>query len=317
MGAAQFDRARFFSRASFEGTSFAATAELSLTEFNDDADFSHCVFGACADFSYAKFNKNVDFSSVTFRDSVQFLAGFLKWNRTIRTFSVHSFVNFQEARFDKPAQVSFQSVFLRPNWFIGIDPREFTFSNVHWYPQKLSEEITQRELRKLPYFYQLLEKTCWDLSKNREEDSCYDEASKFRYWAFDLRRRSHFLGLAFWRLDWWYWAASGYGERTIRAFVTLLFIWFGFAGLYTRLDFAHSKPTTAIERQISESQQHVASTRLRFPDAIALSLQILLLESPDPAPVSFRGNMLARLEKLLGPVQAALFALAVRRKFMR
>jgi hypothetical protein len=123
----------------------------------------------------------------------------------------------------------------------------------------------------------------------------YEQASRFRYWAFDLRRRSRLAGWRFWGLDWWYWAVSGYGERAGRAAVVLLLIWIGFAAIYAQL----------------------GPVRSSFPQAAAYSLQVMLLEAPEPLPVTVGQRMLVSLEKISGPLQAALLALAVRRRFMR
>jgi hypothetical protein len=116
-------------------------AEFSLAESKGEARFDRCVFSSYVDYSYSSFEKTVDFASSRFQASVRFLGGFLKWNRTIRTFSLNSFVDLQEAEFEHPKDVTFQSVRLRPSWLIGTNPREFTFVNVEWHPSTLSEEI--------------------------------------------------------------------------------------------------------------------------------------------------------------------------------
>ncbi len=294
-GDAQFDRAEFFKVGGFSGCIFNGVAEFSLAQFKDEARFNRCVFASYVDFSYSSFEKNVDFSSSRFQASVRFLGGFLKWNRTIRTFSLNSFVDLQEAEFEHPQKVTFQSVRLRPSWLIGTNPREFTFLNVEWHPSTLSEEIEHFTERRIPYFHRLLEKTFWDISKNQEENSYYEQASRFRFWAFDVRRRSRLYGWKFWTVDWWYWAVSGYGERAGRALVGLILIWIVFGFLYNLSGIGN----------------------FRFPQSMVYSLQVLLLQNPEPLPTTLSQRALYSLEKIAGPLQAALLALAMRRKFMR
>ena len=43
----------------------------------------------------------------------------------------------------------------------------------------------------------------------------------------------------------------------------------------------------------------------------------MTLQKPEPLPANKRAKTLVLLETVLGPVQAALLALAIRRKFMR
>ena len=294
-GEAQFDSAVFLKGGDFSGSRFNGVAEFSLAEFKGVARFNRCMFASHADFSYSSFEKNVDLSCSRFQSSVRFLGGFLKWNRTIRTFSLNSYVDLQEAEFEHPKEVTFQSVRLRPSWLIGTNPREFTFVNVEWHPSKLSEEIEHFTERRIPYFHRLLEKTFWDISKNQEENSYYEQASRFRFWAFDVRRRSRLFGWKFWTLDWWYWAVSGYGERVGRAFVGLILIWIVFGFLYKLSGIGN----------------------FRFPQAMLYSFQVLLLQNPEPLPTTLSQRALFSLEKIAGPLQTALLALAIRRKFMR
>ncbi len=55
---------------------------------------------------------------------------------------------------------------------------------------------------------------------------------------------------------------------------------------------------------------------LRILRALSYSASVMTLQKPEPSPsIVVRG--LVTLETIMGPVQAALLALAIRRKFMR
>ena len=56
---------------------------------------------------------------------------------------------------------------------------------------------------------------------------------------------------------------------------------------------------------------------LKFSRALAYSAGVMTLQKPEPRPATIAGQTLVLLETVLGPVQAALLALAIRRKFMR
>ncbi len=88
---------------------------------------------------------------------------------------------------------------------------------------------------------------------------------------------------------------SGYGERTWRSAMWLVGILFGFAVLYMLVG-------------------HVQD----FPNAVAYSLGVMSRQAgklPDGSPTLLQ--YVVFIEGILGPLQVALFALALRRRFMR
>ncbi|HEY0323644.1 MAG TPA: hypothetical protein VGC66_22005 [Pyrinomonadaceae bacterium] len=56
---------------------------------------------------------------------------------------------------------------------------------------------------------------------------------------------------------------------------------------------------------------------LRLPRSLTYSLSVMTLQKPEPRPATITAHTLVILETILGPIQAALLALAIRRKFMR
>jgi hypothetical protein len=57
--------------------------------------------------------------------------------------------------------------------------------------------------------------------------------------------------------------------------------------------------------------------RLGWREAALYSFNVSILQKPEPKPMRLWANALVSLETVLGPAQAALLALALRRRFMR
>lgn len=111
--------------------------------------------------------------------------------------------------------------------------------------------------------------------------------------------------------------ASGYGERVWRAFVVLIGVWLVAAALYTQVGFARWEPRVSTQQEAAEARRDEVGEPLRWPRALTYSLGVMTLQKPEPRPATNAARSLVMLETILGPVQAALLALAIRRKFMR
>jgi hypothetical protein len=243
-------------------------------------------------------------------------------------FSGASSLSLQFARIEEPERLSFHTLSLRPHWFVNIDSRKFEFINVKW------RLTTSQEIRDLGVptakavwysgehgfgasTHQLLAIAFRHLAVNAEENHRYEEASKFRYLAMDTRRLESWRGFAFWRLSWWYWLASGFGERVLKAFMVLLGIWFVAGLLYTRVGFARWEPKLASETDVTITRRDDVGAPLKFSRALTYSAGVMTFQKPEPRPETTAAQTVVLLETILGPVQAALLALAIRRKFMR
>lgn len=66
-----------------------------------------------------------------------------------------------------------------------------------------------------------------------------------------------------------------------------------------------------------EKQTTAVAAPLTFSEAMIYSAGVMALQKPEPLHSNKRAKGLGRLETVLGPLQAALLALAIRRKFMR
>ncbi len=325
---ADFTNATFSTRARFHAVIFGADASFHRANFHADANFRHATFSADTDFLGVNFNADTSFRYSSFRAATNFryatFADYVRFagNKDHSAFKDHpvfsdcSYLDLQYPRIEKPERVSFHTLMLRPHWFINVDAHKFEFVNVQWPSTGLMPEIESLRNRGVSSPYRLLAIAYRQLAVNAEENHRYREAAEFRYGSMDLLRLEQWRGMVFWRLAWWYWLVSGYGERITLAAVCLLLIIVLFAGLYTQVGFVRPadltpKPTVTI------TTPDTVDAPLRFTQALVHSFEVSILQKPEPKPLTLIARFLVGLETVLGPLQAALLALAIRRKFMR
>ncbi|HEX6044398.1 MAG TPA: hypothetical protein VFZ22_07910 [Pyrinomonadaceae bacterium] len=205
----------------------------------------------------------------------------------------------------------------RPWWFINSSPTKFKFIDVEW-PKDHRDEITKAVERYDARGYGRLSEAYRDLAVNSEEEHRYRDASDFRYASMEAQRFAKKDGRAFWTLHWWYWAASGYGERIRRAALCLVGLWLIFGFIYMLAGFAR---TDVVVSPVATQQVAIPADEVGKPlplkKALMYSLGVLSLQKPDPKPVTDAATFSVILESVVGPLQAALLILAIRRKFMR
>jgi hypothetical protein len=312
-----FNSATFSAAANFYSATFSAEAYFLFATFSARANFDHATFSARANFNSATFSAGAYFDSATFRDYVRFVG-----NVERKIFDDNSSLNLQFARIEKPDRLSFHTVTLRPHWFVNVDARKFEFINVNWNWRNIDtkQEIKSIDEKDTLSAHRLLAIACLNLAVNAEENHRYEEASRFRYMAMEARRLERWESwrdFASWTLVWLYWLASGYGERVWRAFVVLIGVWLVAAALYTRVGFVRWEPRVSTQQEAAEARRDEVGEPLRWPRALTYSLGVMTLQKPEPRPATNAAQSLVMLETILGPVQAALLALAIRRKFMR
>ena len=142
---------------------------------------------------------------------------------------------------------------------------------------------------------------------NAEENRDFPTANEFQYWSMEAQRKEGWSRLGL--IATLYWALSGYGERPLKAFGVLMGIYAVFAVLYMLLP---SSPFSVL------SASDVCEYSGCIGQAAAYSLSALarlLPAEPKLSPGLFQ--FLVTFEGLLGPLQIALFLLAVRRRVMR
>jgi uncharacterized protein YjbI with pentapeptide repeats len=344
-----------FDEVDFSDTTFTGDADFKETKFRGSADFGAARLKANAFFNDTEFEKNAYFNDVKFLNNeeregippeaiassrdrvVAFDKAKFKDAVAFGSVEFDSQVNlrFMDTTFEQPDRVSFQDVNLRPIWFASVDPRPLHFIKVHWnklYRRKfIAAEIKTLEDQGIDTPYESLEIVCGQLAVNAEENSRYGEAARFRFIANKARSRGTWHNLiknpSEWEswinlnpLLWIYGFVSGYGERAWQAALVLVSICFIFAaifyfgqrdGVWWRLSTADTGTSTA--DQPAEQKPILRD----FKEAVIYSAAVLTLQKPEPLPANKRAKTFVLLETVLGPIQAALLALAIRRKFMR
>src|SRR6266404_1692640 len=318
-GEADFISAEFRAEASFIDAAFSANAKFLFARFRADAMFIDATFCAEAYFEPFFLPARADFGGASFCDSFRFFGTSLMSTVPRKALSL----NFQHTKIEHPERIAFHTLNLRPHWFVNVDPREFVFIDISWDRISIKQEIMALESKRVSSPNRLLTIACRQLAQNAEQNNRYEEASNFRYWAMDLARLIKWKGWSFWKTDWLhmvYWAVSGYGERILRAFGVLAAVWFVCVLLYTQVGFVQQP----LSNQAASSAMAAAMTiddrigqPLEFSRSLTYSFAVMSLQKPEPKPLTGTAQTLVLLETILGPVQAALLALAIRRKFMR
>ncbi len=303
-GIAHFSWATFEGWTNFTETTFKGKAEFEGTRFEEGVNFYGATFEKGVDFTWATFNQEAKFYGLkTFRSSPP------------------AEVEFRDAHIEKPELLSFHTVLLRPSWLIDVGGlQKVNFTEVQWHglskgPESgLEGEIDNvRELLKKKQEegtqasrYGLLAKTCRELYINADNNRDYQTANEFHYWSMEALRKKGWepLGLVG-RLYGW---MSGYGERPGLAFLVLAVIWAIFSILYALFG-----PYTLTVLGSSGPLDFVYQAW----EAAVYSLGALARLNPEPKPQPGWFQLMVTVEGLLGPLQIALFLLAVRRKVMR
>jgi uncharacterized protein YjbI with pentapeptide repeats len=331
----------YFSRAKFSGETidfFGAQFNGARTHFpkakfsGTKTDFSHARFGSSVDTNFrdTTFENEVTFTEAIFRHNVAFWG-----NKGNPVFGPEAWARFNHCHIEKPELLTFNTVLLHPGWFINADVRKVDFTDVKWYgmpggPEgKIEADVRALAQRGVESPYTLLSQACRRLSANAEEKREYPLANEFHYWSMDATRKGDwsFFEYLTWRdllkrrswptiarhfglITTLYWALSGYGVRAARAFWILVSLWVVFAALYLLI--VESSPFLIFSA--ADIWQGIDYAR----QAAVYSLSALVRLNPRPQSGTLDWfQTLVTIEGILGPIQIALLALAIRRKVMR
>jgi uncharacterized protein YjbI with pentapeptide repeats len=324
-GVARFHGTTFMKEAIFRKTTFEGEAIFYDATFESEAEFTMATFMNKADFSWATFKEKAIFTESRFEEEGKF------WSLQTTSGTV---LSLRAAEIERPERISFHSTSLRPSAFVDVNPQEFDFTDVEWFrwPKgdelkqedeqlkqedelkqgdklKLEDEIKAVEAqgRPLPYprptAMRKLQRACRRLMNNAEENRDYPTANKFHYWSMELLRKESWRRLGL--IGTLYWALSGYGERPRRAFLVLVGMWALFAFLYGMV-------AGAIEH-VEQAALYSLATMVRLTNIPAMAEVTTLLQPSEPGLF----QVLVTAEGILGPLQIALLALAIRRQVMR
>lgn len=226
-------------------------------------------------------------------------------------------LSMRDARIDKPQRVNFRSLNLLPRYFVDVDASKFGFQDCEWNDGNgksfdLGKEIAASTHKDIA-------QACNQLAINYEENRKYEESSVFRYAAMEANRLGNEARRWNFKLYWLYKWMSGYGESRLWATIVLAVL-IGVFGFLYALPFAEfEKPKDAANSVTICNRYKVIGN----PDGMSVcegvihSLAVASFQRPDPKPANALTKFLVTLETILAPLQAALLALAIRRKFMR
>ena len=326
---ANFCYAKFIAKAKFSDAVFKGIARFDSATFGagGGTDFNRATFAERVVFESASFQDRVIFNASTFSKEVNFghtiFADYVKFSGN-GLFGDNSSLDLHSARIEKPEHVSFHTVRLRPQWFVNVDSRKLNFTSVRWDFRVTEEKVYGDTSESFSSPDALLAITYGQLAVNAEENNRFEEASRFRYMAQNKRRGELSHGFAFWTLGWWYGLASGYGERAWQAALVLVALWVLFASIFFfgQQDGRWWQASQTSVREGAPAARGQAREKetlrlLGFREALIYSAGVMTLQKPEPLPDNKRAKTLVLLGTVLGPVQAALLALAIRRKFMR
>lgn len=354
---ADFHQARFTGNACFDSVIFSDISDFLNATFDGNAFFrksvhskqsifSDVVFQLGAYFSDAKveqssqlffqrtkFLHHVDFHYASVEGSVIF-----EGKKDNRLFvGDQALLDLQNVQIEDARKISFHSVRLVPSWFINFTATELVFTDCQWRNSdgkhiKLITELQNLKNRGIENSNALLTKACWQLADNQEESKDFRQSSLFRQFANESKRLETSWYQQPFTLHWWYWLSSFYGESWYRALFNLILIVFViFPITYTQTDFKVSSKNISvavvekadcidvvIEKLKPDCKIETRGLNLLDGEAISHSLATAILQTIEyRKPQTVWGELWIILEKIFAPLQAALLALAIRRKFMR
>jgi uncharacterized protein YjbI with pentapeptide repeats len=300
----------------FSSSKFYRKADFYRVKFEEDADFSNAEFNEKALFSETLFNKKAIFFMATFNEEARFgksafIRPLFKKLEEIETF-IKEGGNFSGLNIKD--KVIFEGLNLKNVSFLDTDLKRVDFINCTWHEKNgrkiLYDEIKLFKEKKDKDFKNKIKKVeilYRKLKQKYKEEHNEPEVSNWHYGEKEMQRKSslfrRYFPLSFFNL---YWLSSGYGERPLRAGIVLILLilimsaLFGLTGL---------KPNDGCVIKIKEWNDILNS------DYLKATLQYATFDpKPDFMPVN---GFLKIVAKLLIPLQAALFALAVRNRFRR
>lgn len=196
--------------------------------------------------------------------------------------------------------VTFANVDLQECLLLGNVFDQMELSNIEW-PHRwgrcvIRDEMAYRRQERIPLGN--LREAYQALKQKYHDKGDHVRAGDFHYGEMEAKRREYGFPRRWCSWEFAYWLLSGYGVGHSRAFCILVVLVAGFAGLY--------------------SWTTPPGTFGSFSEALRYSIGVAGLQRPE-MPDSFTElqKWLHVLEAILGPVQIALFALALRLRLKR
>ncbi len=231
-------------------------------------------------------------------------------------------LSLKDTRFSNPNQINFRSARLRPHYFVDVDSSKLIFHDCDWKDENGKQLSIEQEIKCCSH--KSLAQSCNHLAINYEESRQFEESSYFRYTAMEAKRLSYQGIWKYTNLFWLYKWTSGYGENwTLAALVLLgVLVFFGYlyASPLSAFDYGkEGKPASAdtVAQNLCEKVRLIGNPQMNVCEGILHSLSVATFQRPEPKAADTLTKLFVVLEVIFAPLQAALLALAIRRKFMR
>lgn len=337
----------------FRKARFAGDVSFENAEFANYLNFNETVFGKHVFFDGAKFSSTtfVDFRLAQFMD----LARFLLWNIEpgaqfyfgeaifdkpdrvyfgfIGNLELSWFLNTDTRKFNYQ-EVRFPALKNNPDIKRELEKAKKLLVSIDKIDRDIKKIDSRKKTSNLPYA--ALVTVFRRMAENAEENGHFRYASDDRKFAFEterlerrewrskkkslfLRVRDYFSEIPHFLYRW----LSSYGENWSWALSVMFAIWIIFAVLYLsplasfyRWETKVSSPGE-YQTAVNEDKIDKDGRNLRPGEAFTYSFAVMALQKPEPKPLGPFTGSIVLIETVFAPIQLALLALAIRRKFMR
>lgn len=353
-GSVSFEKAKFSDEVDFINVKFQQPVHFFQATFKGKSFFERSTFHKITYFDTSTFNDEVYFSGATFVNPVTFtLVSFKKYSQfysvdfqTSANFSQSKFYDlaeFVDRTFLDTGSLSYlflfgrlrlEAVNLKKVSFLNTDLRKIDFTNCKWNQHRgrriLYNELKILQSKKRNYKKEYIKKVeilYRRLKQKYKEEHDNPEISDWHYGEKEMYRKgSRFRRYFPFSMSNLYWLSSGYGERPFRAgislFILILIISIFLASL--GLNSFNGNPVYKISNIKIDFSKEIFNINYFFIKIKKLwlvsvnTLQYATFEkTPYFKPETSLGDFFKLLARILIPLQAALFGLAVRNRFRR
>jgi len=318
-----FREARFQGDVKFEGSKFSRETNFMYTHFAKDAVFRPAVFAGSATFSNATFSGKADFGGSRFDGFCEFHFAKFEGKSTFIKTEFRKGATYLAAEFDIPEKVVFFECDLGKVSFLNCNVSKVQFHKVRWTcpgnrlpwsRQMVYDETTSNDFESVAQLYR-------QLQSNFIQNYRYAEASDFYVGEQEMVRKSKSLLGNFFHVL--YKMASLYGERvSLPAFwlalvlITMptILLW---AGIDLNQGTLNNPKYEKVDYQWGFENFDLKIYLKDYTQAFFLNFGLITKTGKYSLPADSGQQILITFETILVVTLAALFLLALRRKFRR
>lgn len=343
LGIADFSRAMFNSIAQFRTTKFVGIAIFMQARFYDRAEFDHATFGAETSFGQAFFSTQANFTRATFMEAADFWSADFPDGALFYRTTFGSEANFQKATFGN--EINYSNMRAKVNavrlhsltpaslshiFFSSLETEHLSFKGCEW-PEKLGCEEKAYVITESEESPHSTSKISEEIYRSLKQKAAAEHDQPMTSWWHFREKLMKLEGVKIkypklWHLHWLglYWRFCGFGERWVpplrtlwyMLYVCLLILALGGVrsaevdGAYTVLE-CQWWPLQLPSREGVENLGTICLSLLKY-------LLLIKEESIEFRPIYGWAEFLILLfTRLVIPIQAAFFAIALRNAYRR